>query len=511
MTTKTLGRCPRLPSRTWLSLAAGTLLTFTASGQEPLPLRRQLAAAQEAKDPATVVELCRRLLAGEARGDDGLLLLMAHAQIETKDFDRARQTLDLLEKAPTRPPAADVLAERGDLALAADRPQDALAAWRAALDASPPPADPSVLLGKIADQLDHQGDWPAAAEAFERFLRRRPQHAARRARFALCLLNLGRAEDADREIRAAAKLDSGDDTVKGLLPMFDRLRPDLPALKTLDAKLAAGPPPGSVAPNSGALSSLLLDRALLFLNAGAVPPALADASRALGAAPISVAALLLKGSCLWRLGREAEATRLQVARTGSAGLFTDRARFDRLRTADTGRFANDQRLQAKAHAVCASELLAADQPVLALSDAAIAEKLNQGMNLRYAEAEVILAAALLRNDRPAEALDAARRATEQDPRSADAWAMLGRLEQEARADLAAAAGSLSRALAIREEPRWLQRRELCLRALGRTAEADRDRRRLDTLQGNTPPAPKPSASKSSALRSPACSVHALSS
>ena len=58
--------------------------------------------------------------------------------------------------------------------------------------------------------------------------------------------------------------------------------------------------------------------------------------------------------------------------------------------------------------------------------------------------------------------------------------LCGRLEQEA-ADFPAAVDSLSRALAIREDAKWLHRREACLRTLGRNAEADRDAQRAAQL------------------------------
>lgn len=460
-----------------------------AAWAEPpaVPRSLQLVRAQAANDPAAVAELCRRQLdspEGTTVADDprALLTTAFRAYLELADFPRATRTLERLGRTSgTLPAELDDL--RGDLARADKRPDDALTAWRAALLARP--TDPAPILGKVADVLDAAGRWPEAAEAMRAFLKVRPAHAARRARLAVCLLNLGRAEDADREMLAAVRADAADETVKAAAPMFDRLRPQLPALRALETRIKAGRPPGAnptydVSAGVKTVESARLDRALLFLANGVNPPALADAAavaESTGGNPAS--ARLLQAEALRRSDREDEAVRLRVARLPNAW-FADRARFDRLRAADRAPTLTGPEA-ARTHLVRAAILLEADQPVLALEDAERAVRLRAetvAAAPRSPEAEVVLAAALLRCDRRAEALEVARRATTLDPRNADAWAIRGRLEQEGGADLAAAVDSLSRALAIREEPRWLGRRETCLRTLGRTAEADRDARRL---------------------------------
>ena len=71
----------------------------------------------------------------------------------------------------------------------------------------------------------------------------------------------------------------------------------------------------------------------------------------------------------------------------------------------------------RACATRAMLLLAGNQPVLALDDAEMAIRTEEKAGRRTADTEVVLAAALLRNDRPADALAAAQRATRDDPRN----------------------------------------------------------------------------------------------
>lgn len=472
----------------WLA----TISARAATTPEPAPasLSDQLRAAQTAEDRASVIEICRRLLAEPSQGklrtgfDTATLLeTLFRAQLAERDFVRARATLDIMEKSGARP--AGVVGElRGDLALASgtlavDKTDEALATWRAALNA--PGADTVSILGKLADLTDSRGDWREAADWFTQFLKKRPNHVARRARLAVCLLNLGRFEEADKEIRAASAKDATDDTVKAALPLFDRLRAEAATLRALGAKISS-------APNDRARFSPLLERAHLLFIVRTLPAALADADRALAALPDSRAAMLLKSQCLWQLNRKDEAGRLGVSKMPLTGWLADRPKLARVANFDLTLTANntpgtDPSKLAATHAGRAVALLDADQPTFALPDAAAAAKLNP----RSVEATFVHAAALLRCDRLTEALAEARRATEVDPQSPDAWAILGRLEQEARADFGAAVADLSRALAVREEPRWLQRRERCLRALGRTAEADKDARRIRELQSSGRP------------------------
>jgi tetratricopeptide (TPR) repeat protein len=459
-----------------LPATPGNGLAATPPEPPVASLRDQLIAAQAANDRAAVIEICRRLLAeaGKAKGaasanPSPLLDTLFRAQLDEHDFERAGGTLDAMEKANARPAGA-VGELRGDLALAAGKPVDALQAWRAALHA--PGADTASLLGKLADLSDRRGEWREAVDGFNQFLKKRPGHVARRARLAVCLLNLGRLDEAEKEIRAASAKDATDATVKAALPLFDRLRTEAATLRALGTKIAT-------APNDRARFAPLLERAYLLFTARAFPAALEDSSQALAALPDSRAATLLKSQCLWQLNRNVEAGRLQVGKMPASGWLADRAKFARLQGLDLTIAAPAEPAKlAAAHAGRAAELLAADQPFFALPDAAAAARLNP----RSAEAAFVHAAALLRCNRMNEALAEAGRATEIDPGSAEAWAILGRLEQEARADLTAAVSDLTRALAIREDPHWLQRRERCLRATGRTAEADQDARRLRELQ-----------------------------
>ena len=465
----------RPPALRWVLALLG-LWFLPVSGRCDLPLpslAEQLAQAQSDKDHDAVVELCRRQLESSPR-DAKLLREMFRAQLEVKDFDRAAETLTRLGQVS--PPSAWLAEARGDLAQAAGKPlDDALAAWKEALAAGP--ADVPALLGKSADALADAGRWQEAAEAYHASLRAKPDHAARTMRLAVCLLNAGHPEDADKQALAAGRIDAADKTVKASAPMFDRLRPQLPALRKLDEHIDTGP--------QGVIPYFQLDRALIYYRAGAYAAALADTEAATKDRGVgAVAARLLEGQCLWWLDREKEAVALRVAKIEDARWFDDPHRCDRLRAPDELTDKADATAVIRAYAARTMLLLAGNQPVLALEDAEMAIRTEEKASRRTADTEVVLAAALLRNDRPADALAAAQRATRDDPRNPDGWALCGRLEQEA-AEFPAAVENLSRALAIREEAGWLHRRETCLRVLGRNAEADRDARRAAQLPASS--------------------------
>ena len=452
------------------ALLGGLLLLLPVGGQcapPPPGLADQLARARADKDSASVVEICRRQLE-QSPGDPATLQEMFRAQLDLKDTARAAETLARLDK--TSAPAALRAELRGDLAQADDKGlDDAVAAWREALAAHP--ADAPALLGKIADALDDAGR-PEAVEALRAFLRVKPDHAARTARLAVWLLTTGHPDEADKTALAANKLDAADDTVKAVAPVFDRLRPQLPTLRKLGERIAAPPTPGPDA---------RLDRAFIYYRAGAYDAALVDAREIIRyAGRPAVAARVVAGQCLWRLDKQKEAVALRVANLADTKWFDDPRRCDRLRAPDELPADAIATAIVRTHAARAMTLLDADQPVLALDDVEEASRAEEMAKHRTADTEVVLAAVLLRNERPADALAAARRAVADDPRNPDGWALCGRLEQEA-ADFPAAVDSLSRALSIREDARWLHRRESCLRAMGRNAEADRDAQRAAQL------------------------------
>lgn len=425
---------------------------------EPAPesLSSQLTEARSDGDKDAVAEISVRRTT-QSPNDPKILEEAFRAQLDVEDYDRATATFARLEK--TSAPPATLSECRGDLAHASGKPLDeALTAWREAAQ----PASTPALLGKIADALDAAGRWPEAADALRAFLKLKPDHAARTARLALCLLNAGRPEEADQQALAAGRLDAADSTVKALAPLFDRLRPQLPALR----KLAGAP-------------NARLDRALIYYRIGAFEAALADSSSA-AADGRSLAPRILQAQCLWRLNRDEEAGELRVANISDLKWFDDARRCDRLRAPDVFTGREDAAVVVRAYSARAMVLLDGNQPVLAVEDAEKASCTEEKVGHRTADTDVVLAATLLRNSQPADALAAARRATDEDPRAADGWALCGRLQQEA-ADFPGAVASLSRALAIREDPAWLRRRETCLRVLGHNGEADRDAQRAAQL------------------------------
>ena len=457
-------------------VVCGLLLLPAQVWSEPAApsLAEQLAQAREAKDDASIVEICRRQLA-QSPGDAGALREMFLAQLDLKDCDRAADTLAKLGKAGT-PPA--VLAEfRGDLAQTADKPLDeALAAWREALAAKP--ANTPVLLGKIADALDDDGRWADAAEAVRAFLKVKPNHAARTSRLAVCLLNAGHPEDADKQAVAAGKLDSADDTVKANAPMFDRLRPQLSALRKLGDRIAAYKP-GKNEPDPR------LDRALIYYRAGAYAAALEDVQRITKeTAGRSVAARVVQGQCLWRLDQGDEAAALRVAQIGDVRWFDSQPHCDQLRAPDQFTGKESDAAIVRAYAVRTMLFLGSNQPVLALEDAEKAVQAEEKAHHVTADTLLVYSAALLMNDRRSEALTTTQRALDLDPRNSEGWALRGRMEQEV-ANFPAAVENLTRALALEERAGWLRRREQCLRAMGQNAEADRDSKRIAQLTASS--------------------------
>ena len=444
-------------------------------------LAEQLAQAQEDKDQAAIVELCRRQLEGPAANAAELLTTMYQAQVELGDYTRAAQTLDRLEKASPTPPAGQVADWRGDLAVKAEKlAADSIAYWREALKARPDNAP--AILGKIADACAKSEDWAAGVEALRASLQMKPDHAARHALLAGYLLNTGDLAGADKEIITATRLDAADDTVKAVAPVFDRLRPQLPALRALETQAAKGKPGAAYDFRTGAKTSEAahLDRALIFYRAGAYRSALPDLQAAADATgDTSLTIRLLRAQCLWLTDHAKEAIALRVAQIGNGIWFDDRARVDHLRAADTP--AGNGGISAKQHIARAGVLLDAGQPVLLLEEVEAGIRGGEASGTLANEAQLVFAAALFQNDRTGDALATAVRITEMDGKNADAWALRGRLEQEARADFAAAVNSLSRAIAIRSEPPWVRRREVCLRTLGRNAEADRDAARLASV------------------------------
>lgn len=457
------------------------LTPLPSRGEPPAPsLSEQLARARTDEDQASLVELCRRQLE-RSPGDTATLQEMFRAQIDLKDYDRAAETLARLGKAAVSPA---LLAElRGDLAHASDKPlEEVMKAWQEALAAKP--ADTPALLGKIAGTLDEAGHWMEAADVYHAFLRLKPNHAARTVRLATCLLNAGLPEEADKMALAAGKLDAADDTVKAAAPLFDRLRPQIPVLRKLDERIAVlEAKPGAAAASNA--PGPWFERAVIFYRLEAFAAALRDAERAAETGGRrSVAARVLQGQCLWKLGRDKEAVALRVAKIEDKAWFDDQRRCDRLRAPDDLAGTEDDATLVRVYSARALVLLDGKQPVLALEDAEKAAHASEGSARPSADAEVILAAAFLRNDRPADALIAARRAVTYDPRNPDGWAMCGRLEQEA-ANFPDALENLSRALAIREDAAWLRRRETCLRVLGRNAEADRDAHRATQLPASS--------------------------
>ena len=346
---------------------------------------------------------------------------------------------------------------RGDLALAEGRRADALAAYTEA--AGPKDRRPRVFI-KIARLEQVNGRWPEAAAAWTRGMKGHVTVSALLNR-ALCYRHLHSWEAARADLERAAQLAPGDPLLRKERAQLDRLGKFLAEVRDLDRDLAAHPDD----------TSLLADRALLFLRAGDAALALDDATEAARLAPNAVRPKIFLAVARQMLGRQPDPAvspgRLQLEALSADFLQTIR------------RLDAEIAVEPKSADLLTNrawQMNEIGQPKLALADAEAA--LAADSNSAGAATEASYALAKLK--RAPQAYVRIKAATELDPNFSTAWQYRGELEMK-RSDYLAAVESLSHALAINQTVAALAKREECYRKLGLLTKAEDDRKSRDEL------------------------------
>jgi tetratricopeptide (TPR) repeat protein len=431
------------------------------AADERLPvLRKQLEAAEEAKDNPAIVELSRRIVGADPK-DSKTWETLARKQLELNDQDRCAATLDSWQtRVQPRPKVIDDV--RGDLANARKDYKLAEQYWRLYVAADPEATDTLEKLAKLSEAAER---WQEAAELRTRALGHDKTAAGFVAR-ANDYVELRIWDKAFADIDKANALDPSDAAVKDSLPRFELLKKFVPRIRSLDAQIAKAPD----------AFLLWLDRARLFTLSEHPSLALKDCEHVMKLDPARIRARIQNGEALLDLGRVDDAAKLEVSydlQRDSRNHLSDEA-LRALGFADEMVLKNPD--QSEPLVIRAKALRLIKQYTLALADTRIALKLDSGSAAAHFEA----ANALDSLERTREALAHAEKATSLNPQDPVAWSYRGLLEAK-RADFDSAIRYQSRSLAIRESSEALLERERCARRLGRRAEADVDARRRKQL------------------------------
>ncbi|MFT5853754.1 MAG: tetratricopeptide (TPR) repeat protein [Verrucomicrobiales bacterium] len=154
----------------WLAVLVLTFSTTAVASAAQPSLAEQRALAEERGDHAAAAELTRRQLADKP-DDLDLLTQLARHQRAGGDLERAAVTLQRVAHLAGKA-SSDVLEVRGDIALAENRPADALSDFQLALRGAP---DSIRLLEKIAEQYRRVDDLDRAAIYYENLASLREQ------------------------------------------------------------------------------------------------------------------------------------------------------------------------------------------------------------------------------------------------------------------------------------------------------------------------------------------------
>lgn len=455
-----------------LATILAILLMATASMGSGLPQwlggkgaewRKELAAAETAKDSDAVIELAKRILAADPR-DAGVWTELVQAQIETSDYDRALGSLAAWEKA-VKSRAAAIDDFRGDIYLAKgddDANEKAEKAWRAALAVEPANY---VVLSKLADLLEKQERWPEVFALRTRAAAAKPT-AAMIAAESWASLHLHQWDAASAEIQKANKLDATDATVQQWLPKLEQLAVALPKIKALDAQIAAKP--RDIHP--------LLDEAWIFTTIDEAPLALSNCKRAMALDPGSIHARVETGEAYLDMNDIDGAAGVKVSHDlplGFHGPVTPQiyGELDRLDAE-----VEQNRGQPGPLAARSKALRSINQYVLALEDAKAALRADRNSP----EAEFEMGHDLDGLGKPGEALPHIVRATELSPNNPVAWYYRGVVEAN-RADYRAAIESQTHSLSIRESSVAYSARADCELRLGMAAQAAADTQQAQRL------------------------------
>ena len=457
------------------AIAVLILLTGSAFGATEAPelqqLRGQLKKAQDAEDKPAIIELSQRIVA-TAPNDSNTWDTLAQTQLETEDLDGLERTLDAWQKAFKKPSAA-IEDFRGGLCFKRKDYRCAEKHWLAFTATKPPRADLATAYDNLAELCAEQARWADHA-AYRTKAIAAQDTAARRVLRAVAYLRLRNWDTAYTDMAKANKMDATDAQVKEWLPEFERLQKFLPQIKALDTQIAKSG-------NDPAIAGPLLERARVFILAGRPLLAIDDAERAYKLQPASMRARIELAEAFLDAGQPENAAKLEVdryLRRGEDKHVSDEA----LR--ELGRL--DARLSANpkdADALVARAKILRDlrQFTLALADANAALATNDKSAAAHFEAAQNLDGL----DRQKEALLQARIATELDPRDSKMWFFRGVLERQ-RADFTEAVASQTRSIEISESLVALTEREQCERRIGKTTEADADRRRIQELAPQKP-------------------------
>ncbi len=445
------------------ALALVILLFFvTGCGRrisdEERAARNQVRSALQERAFARAIPAARRVLQF-APHDNGAWARLAQAQFDLRDLNGLRQTLADWRGA-VKKTSAKYDEYRGDLALAEGRRAEALAAYTEAV--APKDRRPRVFI-KIARLEQATGRWPEAAAAWTRGMKGRETAKALLNR-ALCYRHLHSWEAARADVERAAELAPNDPFVREEVARHDRLGKFLAEVQDLDRDLVAHPDD----------SSLLADRALLFVRAGDAALALDDASEAARLAPDAVRPKLFRAFAQQMLGRKPDPAlspgRLQLEALSAEFLQTIR------------RLDAEIAVEPKSADLLTNRAWQTNeigQPKLALADAEAALAADPKSAGAAAEASFALA----KLECAPEAYARIKEATELDSNFSTAWQYRGELEMQ-RSDYLAAVESLSRALAINQTAATLAKREECYRKLGLLAKAEDDQKALEQIRAD---------------------------
>ena len=420
------------------------------SGEERTA-RGEVRRALQNRSFAAAIPPARRVLRF-APNDNGAWARLAQAQAGLGDRTGLRQTLAAW-RAAVKQTSGKYDEYRGNLALADGHRAEALAAWTQSVAR---PDRKARVFGKIARLEEQDAHWQKAVEAWSAALKLQ-ESAVARIRRAICARHLHDWDAALADLHRAEQLEPNLPLVRQQSALFARLGKFLAEVRELDKQLAT-------LPND---SSLLADRALLFLRAEDADLALDDATRAGQLSASAVRPKLFIALAERALGRATpNLIRLDAL---SPEFLQAISRLDAEIAVEPE--SADLRIQR------AWQLNEIGQPQLALADAERAIALDP--KSAGANAEASYALAKLR--REPEAYDRIKRATELDPNFSTAWQYRGELEM-GKIDYLAAVESLTRALAINQTLAALAKREECYRKLGLLVKADEDHKALEQIR-----------------------------
>ena len=436
-----------------LVLALGPVACRRAISPEEKTARNEVRQALHERAFDRAIPLARRVL-HFAPNDNGAWARLAQAQFGARELTGLRQTLEAWRRA-VKNTSAKYEEYRGDLAFAEGRRTEALAAWTQTIAGKDP--KPLVFL-KVARLEQANAHWPEAVAAWTRGMSGR-ETAPGLINRAICYRHLHSWDAALADVHRARQIAPDDPLVRQELALLDRLGKFLAEVRDLDRDL-------TTLPND---TSLLADRALLFLRAEDATLALDDASKAAQLAPSAVRPKLFRMLAEHILGHSPDKT---VSRD-----------MLRLESFSSDFLQTISRLDAEIAAEPKSadllvnrawQLNQIGQPQLALADAENALQIDPKSAGACAEASYALA----KLERAPEAYARIKQATELDPNFSTAWQYRGELEMQQK-DYSTAIDSLTRALAINQTAAALANREECYRKLGLVLKAEDDHKALE--------------------------------